>query len=213
MYLCICICKCVCTYQEALQRVSEELLMRECVADVAAKHPEFVCPLSVHASGVSGGGARGGVLMIDPVVAADGKFSSCSYVYLVLVYMYVCVYACMPVCTYVCCMCIHTHIHPDIFKCLCVCIYVCLSVSLCICPFVCICSGWTYERSNIERWIRDKGGRGVSPKTGDKFSNTFLNPNLLAKAGIAQAMEEARNRKLDALVRARMLLRQRVWWV
>ena len=69
---------------EAMERVSRELMVRECVA---TKHPEFVCPLSEsgqgrwkgsgasrRASGDKDGARPPGVrfLMSDPVVAADG---------------------------------------------------------------------------------------------------------------------------------------------
>ena len=58
--------------------------------------------------------------------------------------------------------------------------------------------GWTYERKNIERWIREiqqKGQAVCSPKTGAPLSNTFLVPNEMLKAGIEVALNEMRKRK------------------
>lgn len=122
-------------HQKILGRVSDELLVRECEAEVIAKHPEFVCPLSGggcessrggRALGFGPGGSR---LMQDPVVAGDGH---------------------------------------------------------------------TYERANIERWFNQKGNHGRSPKTGERLSTQEVLPNRLAKAGIAQALEDARKRKFEA---------------
>ena len=58
--------------------------------------------------------------------------------------------------------------------------------------------GWTYERKNIERWIREiqqKGQAVCSPKTGALLSHTFLVPNEMLKAGIEAALDEMRKRK------------------
>ena len=57
---------------------------------------------------------------------------------------------------------------------------------------------WTYGRKNIDRWIREiqqKGQSVCSPKTGAPFSNTFLVPNEMLKAGIDVALDEMRKRK------------------
>jgi hypothetical protein len=112
-------------HQKVLERVSQELFVRECEAEVAAKHPEFVCPLNTLDGGT---GSAPGPLMSDPVVAADGH---------------------------------------------------------------------TYERANITKWVRDNGPRVKSPKTGLQLSSLEVLPNLLAKAGIAQAITDVRQRKLD----------------
>ena len=120
--------------QDILGRVSGELLARECEADVIAKHPEFVCPLSEEGHGGANGGRAsevgriGSRLMVDPVVAGDGH---------------------------------------------------------------------TYERANIEIWLNQKGNVR-SPKTGERLSTKEVMPNRLAKAGITQALEDARKRKLEA---------------
>ncbi len=58
--------------------------------------------------------------------------------------------------------------------------------------------GWTYDRKNIERWIREsqqKGQAVCSPKTGALLSHTFLVPNEMLKAGIEAALDEMRKRK------------------
>ena len=112
-------------HQKVLERVSQELFVRECEAEVAAKHPEFVCPLNTLDGGT---GSAPGPLMSDPVVAADGH---------------------------------------------------------------------TYERANITQWVRENGPRVKSPKTGVQLSSLDVLPNLLAKAGIAQAITDVRQRKLD----------------
>ena len=58
-------------HQEALERVSNELFARECEAEVAAKYPDYVCPLNPRVKDKDSGSTPG-PLMSDPVVAADG---------------------------------------------------------------------------------------------------------------------------------------------
>ena len=57
--------------------------------------------------------------------------------------------------------------------------------------------GHTYERANIETWFNQKGNVR-SPKTGERLSTKEVMPNRLAKAGIIQALEDARKRKIEA---------------
>ena len=89
-------------HREALECVSKELFDRECEAEVAVKHPDYVCPLHSRAKDKDSGSTPG-PLMSDPVVAADGH---------------------------------------------------------------------TYERVNIQRWVRENGPRVKSPKTGEQLAST-----------------------------------------
>ena len=63
--------------------------------------------------------------------------------------------------------------------------------------------GWTYERKNIECWIceiHQKKQAVCNPKTGAPFSNTFLVPNEMLKAGIEVTFDEIRKRKPGGVV-------------
>ena len=59
-------------HEQALAHIARELLSRQCDEEVAAKHPEFVCPLRASNLPVRMTARRSSVLMADPVVAADG---------------------------------------------------------------------------------------------------------------------------------------------
>ena len=59
-------------HEQALAHIARELLSRQCDEEVAAKHPEFVCPLRASSLPVRMTSRPSSVLMVDPVVAADG---------------------------------------------------------------------------------------------------------------------------------------------
>jgi hypothetical protein len=63
---------------------------------------------------------------------------------------------------------------------------------------VVLADGHTYERANIEEFFGRTADSLRSPITGERLSTKEVMPNLLAKAGIAQALQDARRQRLEA---------------